>query len=116
MNITPAILPDPNCDIEWPLKYGPRQWPLHFPGRLWSWPQRPLGCGRSPNHISVAKGHGSDVKNRPLKHCNDISSPKLCDNLNYLLNGSSSDIRPFNITKIFIETKAAAIKLQGFSH
>jgi len=78
--------------------------------------QRPSEYAHSPNHISVPTDHGSDVEGRPSKHYSDILSPRLYDNLNYLLNVSSSDIRPSNKTKIFIETKVAAMKLQGFNH
>lgn len=76
--------------------------------------QRPSGYVHSPNRISVPANRDIDAEDRPSKHYNDILSPRLYDNLNCLLNVSSSDIRPFNKTKMFIETKVAAMKLQGF--
>jgi len=78
--------------------------------------QRPSEYVHSPNRISAPANRDSDAEGRPLKRYKDILSPRLYDNLNYLLKVSSSDIRPFNKTKIFIETKVAAMKLQGFNH
>lgn len=78
--------------------------------------QHPSIYGHSTNRRSVPVNLDSDVEGHRSKLYNDISSPILYDNLNYLLNGSSYDIRPSNKTKIFIETKVAAIELQGFNH
>jgi len=71
---------------------------------------------RSPNRISEPKGPDSDAVGLPLEHHSDILSPRLCDNSNYLSNGNSCGNHPFHKTKTFIETKVAAMKLQGFNH
>ena len=49
------------------------------------------------------------------KPCSDILSPKLGDSLNYLLNENYFYIPAFNKFSTFIETKVAAMKLQGFN-
>ncbi len=52
----------------------------------------------------------------PEGHDNDTSSPKQGELTFYLHYGSSFDIRPYCKTMKFIETKVAAMKLQGFNH
>lgn len=48
-------------------------------------------------------------------HGNDTSSPKQGEQKYYLYYGSSYDIQPYCKTMKFIETKVAAMKLQGFN-
>jgi len=84
------------------------------------------GCGlylqllseyeRSQNRISESKGHDIDVEGRLSKHHNGTWSPILYDSSNYLSNENFYGIQTFHKTKTFIETKVAAMKLQGFNH
>ena len=74
-----------------------------------------LGYEHFQNHIPVPTNHDNDVEYRPVKHHNDISSPILNDNSNYLSNVSSCDSLTYNKAKTFIETKVTAMKLQGFN-
>ena len=67
------------------------------------------------NYISVSTNLGNDVEYRLAKQNNDISSPILNGNSNYLLNANSCGSLTYNKTKTFIETKVTAIKLQGFN-
>ena len=55
------------------------------------------------------------ASNLPLEHDIDILSPKPNGNLNCLLYGNSYGNYPYNKSKIFIETKVSAMKLQGFN-
>ena len=73
-------------------------------------------CGHSHYHISESKYLDTYVSSRLSKHDNDISLPKLYDMLDYLLYVNSFDILPYCKSKTFIETKVAAMKLQGFNH
>jgi len=67
------------------------------------------------NYISVSTNLDNAAEYLLAKHCIDILSPRLNDNLNYLLNVNSCGSLTFNKTKTFIETKVTAIKLQGFN-
>lgn len=51
-----------------------------------------------------------------VKHDNDILSPKLYELTAYSHYGLSFDNRPYCKSIKFIETKVAAMKLQGFNH
>ncbi len=81
-----------------------------------SCPQHPSEYGRSQNRIAALKGLGNHAVGLRSKRYGDILSPKLYDTSDYLLNVNFYDIQPSYKTKIFIETKVAAIKLQGFNH
>ena len=71
---------------------------------------------RSLNHISELIGHDNDVEGHLLEHHNDTWLPILYGNSDYLLNGNSYGNSTSSKTKTFIETKVAAMKLQGFNH
>ncbi len=61
-------------------------------------------------------GPGFFAEYHPVEHGYDTSSPKQGELTFYLHYGSSFDIRPYCKTMKFIETKVAAMKLQGFNH
>ncbi len=67
------------------------------------------------SYISVSTNLDNDFECHLVKQNNDILSPKLYDNLNYLSNVNSFGSLTFNKTKTFIETKVTAMKLQGFN-
>lgn len=67
------------------------------------------------NHISELISHDNDVEGLLLERHNDTWSPILYGNSDYLLNGNSYDNSTSSKTKTFIETKVAAMKLQGFN-
>ena len=70
---------------------------------------------RSQHCIFVLVNLGNDAEYPPSKHYSDTLSPKLYDNLNYLLNVNYSGSATCNKAKTFIETEVAAMKLQGFN-
>lgn len=65
--------------------------------------------------ISVLKYLDIYASNLLATHGNDTSLPKLYDMLDCLLYENSFDTLPYNKSKTFIETKVAAMKLQGFN-
>jgi len=67
------------------------------------------------HYISEPTNPGNDVVRHQPKQHNGIWSTIPSDNSNYLSNVNSYDNPTFNKTKIFIETKVTAIKLQGFN-
>jgi hypothetical protein len=77
--------------------------------------QLPSKFVHSQHCISVLVNLDICAEHHLLKLYIDISSSILYDNLSYLLNENSCDILTFNKTKIFIETKVTAMKLQGFN-
>ena len=66
--------------------------------------------------ISEQAGHDNGTEHLLSKHGNDIWSPIQHAPLIDLLNESLFCILTFSKSKKFIETKVAAIKLQGFNH
>ena len=69
----------------------------------------------SQNYIFELVDLYNAFEHRLSKLNNDILLPKPNDNLNWLLNENYSDNLTRNKTKTFIETKVAAMKLQGFN-
>lgn len=67
-------------------------------------------------HIFESGYHDTFLGGLLSKHGICILLPKQYGNLNYLLNVNFFDIEPFSKFKTFIETKVAAMKLQGFNH
>ena len=66
-------------------------------------------------HILESKDHDICISNLLLIHGNNILLPTQYDNLTYLWYENFFDKNPHNKSKIFIETKVTAIKLQGFN-
>ena len=78
--------------------------------------QPPLISEHSHYHKSVQLNHVCVFEHHLAAHDNDTWSPKL-DELSYdLYYDSPSDIQPWGKARNFIETKVAAMKLQGFNH
>ncbi len=65
--------------------------------------------------ISELANHDNELVCRLEVRYNDTSLTTLYGNSNYLLNVNSYDNSILNKTKIFIETKVTAMKLQGFN-
>lgn len=70
---------------------------------------------RSRHRIFEQEGHGIALEGHPSISYSDTWSTKLYDNSNYLSNGNSYGNPTFGKSKIFIETKVTAMKLQGFN-
>jgi len=78
--------------------------------------QLPLRFERSHYYISELSNHGFVAEYRLEEHDNDTSLPKQDEQTFYLHYGLSFDNRPYCKSMKFIETKVAAMKLQGFNH
>lgn len=63
---------------------------------------------------SESANHDNALEYRLVKQHNDTWLPKLCDNLDYLQYETYNDILTYCKDKSFIQTKVAAMKLQGF--
>lgn len=77
--------------------------------------QLPLEYEHFPNYIPVSTNHDTYAGHLLSKHRNGILSPIRYDNLYWLWNVSSFGSSTSNKTKAFIETKVAAMELQGFN-
>jgi hypothetical protein len=78
--------------------------------------QLPLRFEHSHYCKSGLSNHGFAAGYRHVKHDNDTLSPIRDEQTSYLHYGLSFDNRPYCKTMKFIETKVAAMKLQGFNH
>ena len=78
--------------------------------------QRPLEFEHSHYCKSELSNHEFGVEYRLVKHENDTLSPKPDERIVYLHYGCFCDNLPYCKTMKFIETKVAAMKLQGFNH
>ena len=78
--------------------------------------QRPLKSEHSHYHKSEQLMLGYVPEHLLLIHDIDTWSPKLDELLNDLHYDSPCDIQPWSKARNFIETKVAALKVQGFNH
>jgi hypothetical protein len=78
--------------------------------------QLPLRFEHSHYCISELSNHGFVAGYRLVKHDNDTSSPIPDERTSCLHYGLSFDNQPYCKSMNFIETKVAAMKLQGFNH
>jgi len=78
--------------------------------------QLPLKFEHSHYYKSELSNHGFFSEYHLVEHDNDTSSPTLSERTFYLHYGWFFDNRPYRKSMKFIETKVAAMKLQGFNH
>lgn len=74
-----------------------------------------LGFEHFHCYISESASPGNALEYRRVKQHNDTWLPKQCDNLDYLQYETYDDILTYCKDKSFIQTKVAAMKLQGFN-
>lgn len=77
--------------------------------------QLPSKYEHPPNYRFASTNLDNGAEDRLSERGNGTLSPIQYGNLNYLLNVNSFGALTFNKTKIFIETKVTAMKLQGFN-